>query len=302
MLTDSMAVGDISSEQALLIAASLDDHSTHPVARAIVAGWRKQMPGARLLTAEGFGVLNGYGVKGSINGQFWHLGNHRLVEDLGFCSPELELQLLELERDGKTAVILCSDSGPVALFGVADVVRPESSQAVAALLALNVGPVMLSGDNSATVKAIAEQLGIHDARGNLMPENKLAAIAELKQRYGVVGMVGDGVNDAPALAMADIGFAMGAAGTATALETADVAIMDDNPKKIADFIHLSRSCASILKQNIVFAVGVKAVFLALAVGGYATLWMAVFADMGASLMVVFNGLRLLVFFDNQVKY
>mgnify|MGYP000882136888 FL=1 len=152
---------------------------------------------------------------------------------------------------------------------------------------------MLTGDNSATAQAIADQLGILDARGNLLPEDKQAAIAELNTRYGAVGMVGDGVNDAPALARADIGFAMGAAGTATALETADVAIMDDDPRKIADFIILSQRTAGILKQNIALALGIKVVFLILALSGHATLWMAVFADMGASLLVVFNGLRLL---------
>jgi Cd2+/Zn2+-exporting ATPase len=181
----------------------------------------------------------------------------------------------------------------VAIFAVADTVRPESFAAVTALKALNVVPVMLTGDNPATAKSIAAQLGIQDARGNLMPEDKQAAVAELKRRFGSVGMVGDGVNDAPALAQADIGFAMGAAGTATALETADVAIMDDDPRKIADFISLSRRCASVLKQNIGLALGIKVVFLALALSGHATLWMAVFADMGASLLVVFNGLRLL---------
>jgi Cd2+/Zn2+-exporting ATPase len=138
----------------------------------------------------------------------------------------------------------------VAIFAVADTVRPESFAAVTALKALNVVPVMLTGDNPATAKSIAAQLGIQDARGNLMPEDKQAAVAELKRRFGSVGMVGDGVNDAPALAQADIGFAMGAAGTATALETADVAIMDDDPRKIADFISLSRRCATVLKQNI----------------------------------------------------
>ena len=152
---------------------------------------------------------------------------------------------------------------------------------------------MLTGDNPATARVIADQAGIQDARGNLMPEDKQAAIAELKERYGAVGMVGDGVNDAPALARADIGFAMGAAGTATALETADVAIMDDDPGKIARFIRLSRQTAAVLKQHIALALGIKVVFLGLALSGHATLWMAVFADMGGSLLVVFNGLRLL---------
>ncbi len=299
VMTVATSLGGIAIEQALLIAASLDDHSTHPVARAVVAGWRKDQPDARLLLVENFGVLNGHGVKGVINGQTWHLGNHRLVEDLGYCNPALEAQLAILENKGNTAVILCSLAGPEAMFGVADTVRKESAQAVASLKKLNVVPVMLSGDNSATARAIADQLGIGDARGNLMPESKLAAIVELKECYGVVGMVGDGVNDAPALARADIGFAMGAAGTATALETADVAIMDDDPRKIAAFIGLSRKSAQILKQNISFALGIKFVFLALALGGYATLWMAVFADMGASLLVVFNGLRLLGYFSGR---
>ncbi|WP_288128116.1 HAD-IC family P-type ATPase, partial [Thiomonas sp.] len=168
-----------------------------------------------------------------------------------------------------------------------------SAQAIAALKALGVEPVMLTGDNPATARAIAVELGIKDARGNLLPQDKQAAVAELHARYGFVGMVGDGVNDAPALARANIGFAMGAAGTATALETADVAIMDDDPRKIADFIRLSRRTAAILKQNITLALGIKAVFFALALSGVATLWMAVFADMGASLLVVFNGMRLL---------
>jgi len=293
VLTDTAAYGDMPIEQALLIAASLDDHSTHPVAKALVDGWRKQQPDVRMLTVENFGVLNGHGVKGTVDGTTWYLGNHRLVEELGFSSPDLESRLAVLEYAGKTAIILCTDSGPVAVFGVADTIRPESAKAVSALKALHVEPVMLTGDNSATGRAIADQLKIQDARGNLMPEDKQAAIANLKERHGAVGMVGDGVNDAPALARADIGFAMGAAGTATALETADVAIMDDDPRKVADFISLSRQCASILKQNIALALGIKIVFLALAISGHATLWMAVFADMGASLLVVFNGLRLL---------
>lgn len=297
VLTDAAAFGDMPVDQALLIAASLDDHSTHPVAKALVDGWRKQQPDVRLRAVENFGVLNGHGVKGAVDGTFWYLGNHRLVEELGFSSPDLESRLAVLEYAGKTAIVLCTDSGPVATFGVADTIRPESAKAVSALKALHVEPVMLTGDNSATGRAIADQLTIQDARGNLMPEDKQTAIAELRERHGAVGMVGDGVNDAPALARADIGFAMGAAGTATALETADVAIMDDDPRKVADFISLSRHCASILKQNIAIALGIKIVFLALAISGHATLWMAVFADMGASLLVVFNGLRLLGYFS-----
>ena len=293
VLTDIEPFTDMPIEQALLIAASLDEHSTHPVAKALVSGWKLQQPGAAIIPVEDFSVLNGRGVKGNIDGQSWHLGNHRLVEELGVCSPALEARLSLLENAGKTVIVLCAANGPVAIFAVADTLRAESFAAVAALNAMNVVPVMLTGDNPATANSIAGQLGIKDARGNLMPEDKQTAVAELKRRYGSVGMVGDGVNDAPALAQSDIGFAMGAAGTATALETADVAIMDDDPRKIADFISLSRRCASVLKQNIGLALGIKFVFLALALSGHATLWMAVFADVGASLLVVFNGLRLL---------
>ncbi|CAD6555062.1 putative cadmium-transporting ATPase [Paraburkholderia hiiakae] len=287
----------LSTEEALRIAASLDDASTHPVARAVVEGWRARAPDARLLAVDQFAVLNGRGVQGRIDGALWSLGNHRLVEELGLCSPELEAQLATLEHAGKTAIVLCAPQEAVAVFAVADALRAESAPAVQALRALGVTPVMLTGDNVSTARAIADQLGIDDARGNLMPQDKQDAIAALSQQYGMAAMVGDGVNDAPALARADIGFAMGAAGTATALETADVAIMDDDPRKIAAFIGLSRKTAAVLTQNIALALGIKAVFLVLAMAGEATLWMAVFADVGASLLVVANGLRVRRHFD-----
>lgn len=179
------------------------------------------------------------------------------------------------------------------VIGVADTIRETSRQAVAELHSLGVHTLMLTGDNARTARAIARDVGIDDARGNLLPEDKLAAINEELERFGSVGMAGDGINDAPALAKASIGFAMGAAGTDTALETADVALMDDDLRKIPQFIRLSARTASVLKQNITAALSVKALFLVLAMAGKATLWMAVFADMGTSLMVVLNGLRLL---------
>ncbi|WP_322032572.1 heavy metal translocating P-type ATPase [Paraburkholderia sp. J76] len=297
------APGDaqLSAEEALRIAASLDDASTHPVARAVVEGWRARQPDARLLAVDQFVVLNGRGVQGRIDGTLWSLGNHRLVEELDLCSPELEAQLATLEQAGKTAIVLCAPQEAVAVFAVADALRAQSAPAVQALRALGVAPVMLTGDNASTARAIADQLGIDDARGNLLPQDKQDAVAALSQQYGMAAMVGDGVNDAPALARADIGFAMGAAGTATALETADVAIMDDDPRKIAAFIGLSRKTAAVLKQNIALALGIKAVFLVLAMAGEATLWMAVFADVGASLLVVANGLRVRRHFDVRRK-
>ncbi|MDR3096844.1 MAG: heavy metal translocating P-type ATPase [Paraburkholderia sp.] len=300
VLTDTLALAALPEDEALRLAASLDDASTHPVARAIVAGWRERATqGAPLASIDNFAVLNGLGVTGRIDGEAWHLGNHRLVESLGLCSAELEARLAQFEAAGKTAIVLCSPREPVALFAVADAVRPESLPAVRALRQLGVTPVMLTGDNPTTAQAIAAQLGIDDARGNLLPQDKQDAVAALSAQHGMTAMVGDGVNDAPALARADIGFAMGAAGTATALETADVAIMDDDPRKIAAFIGLSRKVAGVLTQNIALALGIKAVFLVLALAGEATLWMAVFADVGASLLVVANGLRVRRHFESR---
>ncbi|WP_321813067.1 MULTISPECIES: heavy metal translocating P-type ATPase [unclassified Paraburkholderia] len=290
-LTDVLALTAMPEAEALRLAASLDDASTHPVARAVVAGWRERDGQSALENVTNFAVLNGLGVTGRIGGEAWHLGNHRLVESLGLCSDALEAQLARLEGAGKTAIVLCSSREAVALFAVADAVRPESAPAIRELKRLGVTPVMLTGDNPTTARAIAGPLGIDDARGNLLPQDKQDAIAQLATQRGMTAMVGDGVNDAPALARADIGFAMGAAGTATALETADVAIMDDDPRKIAAFIGLSRKVSAVLMQNIVLALGIKVVFLALALAGEATLWMAVFADVGASLLVVANGLR-----------
>jgi Cd2+/Zn2+-exporting ATPase len=191
--------------------------------------------------------------------------------------------------------MLVGEAGVQALFAVADTIKESSRHAIAELHALGVKTLMLTGDNPHTAEAIAGQAGIDEAWGNLLPEDKLNVIKTLlvNSHGGRVGMVGDGINDAPALARADIGFAMGAAGTDTAIETADVALMDDDLRKIPTFVRLSQATASVLKQNIALALGIKAVFLVLTFTGQATMWMAVFADMGASLLVVGNGLRLL---------
>jgi Cd2+/Zn2+-exporting ATPase len=197
-----------------------------------------------------------------------------------------------LERQGKTVVVLMDESKVLALFAVADTIRDTSREAIAELHALGVKTIMLSGDNADTVQTIAQEVGIDRAKGNQLPEDKLQEVVMLSEK-GIVGMVGDGINDAPALARADIGFAMGVMGSDTAIETADVALMDDDLRKIPIFIDISRSTQSILIQNISLALGIKAIFLVLTVLGMGTMWMAVFADMGASLLVVANGLRLL---------
>lgn len=277
----------------LQLAAALADRSDHPVSTAVSRHWQNSGLDLPLASVTEFEALTGRGTKGRIDGKWYYLGNHRLVEELGICSTATESVLSKLEGEGKTAVVLCAETSPLLVIGVADTIRETSREAVAQLHQLGIRTVMLTGDNAVTAKAIARQVGIDDARGNMLPEDKLSAINDEAARFGTVGMVGDGINDAPALAKADIGFAMGAAGTDTAIETADVALMDDDLRKIPQFIRLSRQAAAILKQNIVAALLIKAVFLVLAIAGSATLWMAVFADMGASLLVVFNGLRLL---------
>lgn len=273
------------------LAASLAARSDHPVSLAVARA--AEADGIALFAVDGLAALPGRGVSGQIEGRTYHLGNHRLVEELGLCSAQLEARLDALEAQGKTVVALCGETAVLALFAVADTVRDSSREAILQLHELGVKTLMLSGDNPHTVQAIASQVGLDDARGNLLPEDKLAEIGR-RQADGVpVGMVGDGINDAPALARADIGFAMGAAGTDTAIETAGVALMDDDLRKLPQFIRLSRRTHTVLMQNISLALGIKAVFLGLTLMGEGTLWMAVFADMGASLLVVFNGLRLL---------
>ncbi|WP_137820176.1 heavy metal translocating P-type ATPase [Pseudomonas sp. 2FG] len=289
--TDYMPLGETDSVSDRILAASLAGRSDHPVSQAIAKHAAEN--GLQLKPVDSFEALPGRGVRGTVEAVSYHLGNHRLVEALGLCSLGLEAVLDRLERQGKTVIVLCEPSRAIAVFAVADTVKESSRAAIRELHQLGVKTTMLTGDNPHTAEAIALQVGIDEARGNLLPADKLKAIEELQARGHVVGMVGDGINDAPALATSEIGFAMAAAGTDTAIETADVALMDDDLRKIPAFIHLSRQTAAVLKQNIVLALGIKALFLTITLTGQATMWMAVFADMGVSLLVVFNGLRLL---------
>lgn len=273
------------------LAASLATRSDHPVSRALSEA--AQLEGIALRYVEGFEALPGRGTKGIIDGTLYYLGNHRLIHDQGRCSDALEARLSVLEEQGKTVILLTDDKSVYGLFAVADTVKDSSRQAIAELHALGIKTVMLTGDNDHTARAIASQVGIDEACGDLLPDDKLKAIERKLGKNGAVGMVGDGINDAPALARADIGFAMGAAGSDTAIETADVALMDDDLRKLPSFVRLSRSTHALLMQNITLALGIKAVFLVLTLTGAGTMWMAVFADVGASLLVVGNGLRLL---------
>lgn len=277
-------------DDSLELAVALSERSDHPISRAMAALRDENMFSPEV---SGFKALQGMGIEGSIAGTRYRLGNQKLTAESQALLGDHEQTVLALEREGKTVVLLLREQTVLCVFAVADQVRAQSADAVAELKRLGIRPVMLTGDNRFTAEAIARQVGIEDVRSELLPAQKLQAIETLAADGTVVGMVGDGINDAPALARSHIGFAMAAAGTDTAIETADVALMDDDPRKLAEFVRLSRSTKTVLWQNIVFALGLKVVFLALAVNGQATLWMAVFADMGGSLLVVANGLRLL---------
>lgn len=288
VVTDVIAMHDYDKEKALQLAASLDHLSGHPVAKAIEDQWKGD-----LLEVTGFESITGRGVAGNIGGVSYIVGNHRLIEERGACCDHVHTELDRLQGEGKTTVVLANTKEAIAIFGVADTMRSESVDAIRELHELGVKVAMLTGDNASTAKAIGAQAGIDDIQAELLPEDKLKVIEQLLETHGSVGMVGDGVNDAPALARATVGFAMGAAGTDTALETADVALMKDDLRKLPAYIRLSKKTAVILTQNIAIAIGIKIVFFALALTGHASLWMAVFADMGGSLIVVGNGLRIL---------
>ena len=270
------------------LSAALSGQSDHPVSRAIAQGLAPAS-----LEVSNFQALAGRGVQADIEDSTYVLGNHRLIEERGQCTEALEALLQGHEKAGRTVTLLAGDDGVLALFAVADTIKASSRQAVEELKKLQVVPVMLSGDNSATARTIAQEAGIDEAKGDLLPEDKLVTIELLKKRFGNTAMTGDGINDAPALAQADIGFAMGGAGTDTAMEAADVVIMNDDLRRIPETIRLSRRTHSVLWQNISLALGIKALFFVLALIGSATMWMAVFADLGATLLVVANGLRLL---------
>ncbi len=289
--TDFVLLADgVSAKDSQRWARSLAARSDHPVSQAIAKAGAKM--GAHTEPVQDVEALLGRGVRGRMAGRNYFLGNQRMVEELGRGTPELEARLNLLERQGKTVVLLVDEVQVLALFAVADTVKESSRAAIAELHALGIQTMMLSGDNAHTAQAIAKQVGIDEVRGNQLPEDKWQAVQALAAQ-GAVGMVGDGINDAPALARANIGFAMGAMGSDTAIETADVALMDDDLRKIPSFVRLSRATHAILLQNISLALGIKAVFLLLTLTGAGSLWMAVFADVGASLLVIANGLRLL---------
>ncbi len=276
---------------AVSAAAALAPHSDHPVSQAIAQGLVAR--GVAAASVEHFVDQPGHGVEGVVGGRRLRLISQRAAEALGLDSAALTERLAAHQAQGRSVSLLASDTAVLALFAVADTLKDHAPEAVRELHALGVQTVMLSGDHPAAAQAVAGVAGVAEAHGQLLPADKLARIAELQARLGPTAMVGDGINDAPALAAADIGIAMGSAGTDIAMEAADVVVMNDDLRRLPALIRLSRRTHGVLWQNIALALGIKAAFLTLALAGLATMWMAVFADMGASLMVVANGLRLL---------
>ena len=276
----------------LEIAASIEIRSEHPLAKAIVREALRQ--GIQPAAAGDYQAIKGKGATAVLDGRPVWVGSHRLAEERGQETPEIHDRLTSLESQGASVVVIGEDRHVCGMIALTDRVRDDAKLAVSQLKAAGIRHVvMLTGDNLATAEAVARETGVDEARAGLLPQDKVAAIEELVHRYGQVAMVGDGVNDAPAMARSTLGIAMGAMGTDAALETADVALMNDSLLGVAWLMRHSRRTVAIIRQNIFFSLGVKAVFVILTLSGSASLWAAIAADAGASLLVLMNGLRLL---------
>ena len=289
-VTDIVTAPGLSEHMFMSKVCAVEKNSEHPLARAILQYQHdKQIP---VIEAEGFQSVTGKGIYATVNEQKMYVGSIDWIRELVDLSA-YEVQVERLASEGKSVIAAATEHHFLGMIGIADRIRQESRAVIQALETQNVKTVMLTGDAPITANAIAAQIQLSDVRAALLPKDKLAAVKELKDTYRHVAMVGDGINDAPALATASIGIAMGAAGTDAALETADVVLMSDRLEKLPYLMKLSKRTLAIIKQNIIFALGLKAVALLLVIPGWLTLWIAIFADIGATLLVVANSLRLL---------
>lgn len=291
-------LSDLAEDVILARAAAINCHSEHPLAVAIVQAAR--LRGIAFEPAADYESVTGQGARATVDGHPHFIGNHRMAHATGVCNSVVEAKLANIEANGQSLAVLghaphgeCKGE-ILAIIAVADTLRPEVGAALNAIHNAGVRKVvMLSGDNQRTASAIAARAGIDEAVGELMPEQKVERVRQLVNEYTHVGMIGDGVNDAPALAVASVGFAMGAIGSDTAIETADIALMQDDLTKVADAIMTGRRTLGIIRFNVIFALAIKALFLILAFAGIAGLWLAILADTGATLLVILNSLRLL---------
>lgn len=297
-VTTITTVSTLTENDILSHAASINQHSDHPLALAIVAAATSR--NLSIASSTHFQSITGQGAKALIAGQQYFIGNHRMAHDAGLCSPEIETIIAKIEANGQSLTILSRAARPeregevLGIIAIADTLRPEVTEALMLINQAGIEKIiMLSGDNQRTVSAIAKQAGIDESIGDLMPEQKVDHLKKLVTQYTHVGMIGDGVNDAPALAIASVGFAMGAIGSDTAIETADIALMKDDLRKVAEAVFVGRRALRIIRFNITFALIIKAIFLTLAFLGITGLWLAILADTGATLIVIGNSLRLL---------
>jgi Cd2+/Zn2+-exporting ATPase len=289
VVTDVVITNRYSEKEILSIAASLEALSEHPIARAVVAEAEKQ--GLKPMPISDFRAVAGKGVTGKLDGETYHVGSRRLFEELGVSYPQGEVARLEAE--GKTVILVANERESLGMVAVMDKVRGGVTETIAELKAMGFRVAMLTGDNERTARAIAKKVGVDEYHAELLPEDKVRLIEELTQRHGKVAMVGDGVNDAPALAKASVGIAMGAIGSDVALETADIALMQDDLSRLSYLVELSRKTLSVVKENVAASIAVKGTLAFLAFPGLVTLWLAVgVGDMGLSLAVIFNAMRL----------
>ncbi|WP_412915862.1 heavy metal translocating P-type ATPase [Brevibacillus sp. 179-C 1.1 NHS] len=276
----------------LSMARTIEEHSKHPIALAILQYTSEK--GIVSKAAEDFRAIVGKGATATIQGEKYYAGKPTLFEEMGISLKDLHVQIQALQNEGNTLVVVGTSTQIFGLIAVADTIRDITVSALRKLQASGIKEiVMLTGDNSGTAKKVAEQTGVSRYFAELLPEAKVEAVKQLQREGKIVAMVGDGINDAPALATADLGIAMGGAGTDTAMETADIVLMADNLEKLPHTIKLSRAALRIIKQNIWFSIIIKAVALVLIVPGWLTLWLAVLSDTGAALLVILNSMRLL---------
>jgi Cd2+/Zn2+-exporting ATPase len=287
-----IALNNHTTEELLATAAALEANSEHPLAKAILQ--KAESQNIAVDAATDFQAIKGKGAEGQIDGRLFWIGSHRLMHERGEDTPEVHKKVLKFEDAGHTVVAIGNDDHVCGIISIADSVRPQAGPAISAIKKAGIEQiVMLTGDNAGTAKAIAGDIGVDDYKAELLPEDKVNAVTSLLNEHGQVAMVGDGINDAPALATSTCGIAMGAMGTDAALETADIALMSDEIEKIPWLIYKSRNTLKIIKQNITFSLGLKLLFITLTLFGLASLWMAIAADTGATLLVTFNALRLL---------
>ncbi|MBC7076602.1 MAG: heavy metal translocating P-type ATPase, partial [Syntrophomonadaceae bacterium] len=291
-VTDVIPVAEKSGDEILSVAAAIESRSKHLLAEAIAVYAGKRL--RSIPTASNFEAVWGRGAVGEIDGKRYYIGNSRFFIERGYPLDEVTAKIDDLQNEGKTAMILGDENRILGLIAVADELKDNSKAAIEELKKIGIKKtVMLTGDNEQTAGVIARRIGIDDYRADLLPEDKVEAITEFLAEYPKVAMVGDGVNDAPAMARATVGIAMGAAGADAALETADIVLMSDDLNKLPYIIKLGRRTLRIIRQNIVFALVIKVSILLLVIPGWLTLWLAVVGDMGSSLVVTINGMRLL---------